>query len=395
MIIDNRLVVCYYLFMKKYIERILDVSDLLKNKSYFLFGPRQTGKTQLLRHTLKKAKFYDLLESDTYLNLSSNPSKIRYEITEEDKLVVIDEIQRIPSLLNEVHLLIEKYDIKFLLTGSSARKLRRRGVNLLGGRARSISLHPFVYAELKNFDLLYALNYGLLPSIYLSDNPQEDIKSYAGNYLREEIASEGLTRNIPAFSRFLEVAALCSGTMINFSKIANDTQVAKSTVREYFQILQDTLIASILPAWTKTKKRKPISTAKFYFFDTGIVRYLRQQGEIKEKSPEFGEFFETYMHHEIKSYISYKNSNADLSYWRSKTGFEVDFIYDNRIAIEIKAKQNINHKDMKGIKALKEEHLLERYIIVTTEKQKLYIDDIDLLPWRDFLDILWTGGFDK
>ena len=381
--------------MIQYINRILDISSLLKKKSYFLLGPRQTGKTQLLRHSIKTAKFYDLLESDTYLSLSADPSRIRYEITEKDKFVVIDEIQRIPSLLNEVHLLIEKYDIKFLLTGSSARKLRRGGVNLLGGRARSISLHPFVYKELKKFNLIKALNYGLLPSIYFSDNQKEDIKSYAGDYLKEEIASEGLTRNIPAFSRFLEVASLCSGTMINFSKIANDAQVPKSTVQEYFQILQDTLIANILPAWTKSKKRKPISTAKFYFFDTGVVRYLRKQGEIQEKSPEFGEYFETYMHHELKTYISYENSEAELSYWRSKRGFEVDFIYDNRVAIEIKGKQNISKRDLKGIKALKEEGMLEKYIVVSMENRVSLVDGIDILPWEIFLEMLWNGEFNR
>lgn len=381
--------------MKKYIDRILDISSLLKKKSYFLLGPRQTGKTQLLKHSIKDAKFYDLLESDTYLSLSSNPSKIRNEITEKDNLVVIDEIQRIPSLLNEVHLLIEKYDIKFLLTGSSARKLRRGGVNLLGGRARTVALHPFVYKELNNFNLIKALNYGLLPSIYFSDNPKEDIKSYAGDYLKEEIASEGLSRNIPAFSRFLEVAAMCSGTMLNFSKIANDAQVPKSTVQEYFQILQDTLIASMLPAWTKSTKRKPISTAKFYFFDTGVVRYLRKQGEIQIKTPEFGEYFETYMFHELKSYISYKNSTADLSYWRSKNNFEVDFIYDNRIAIEIKGKQNISKQDIKGIRALKEENLLKKYIVVSLDKRILNFEGIEIFPWETFLKILWKGDLDK
>jgi len=318
---------------------------------------------------------------------------LREEVSQRDRIVVIDEIQKLPALLDEVHLLIEKYRTHFLLTGSSARKLRRGGINLLGGRARSQTLHPFIFSELAEFDLLKALNYGLIPSIYFSDDPVEDLKAYAGNYLREEIAAEGLTRNVPAFSRFLEVAALCNGTIINYTQIANDAQVPKSTVQEYFKILQDTLIAEELPAWRETVKRKPILTSKFYFFDVGVVRHLQHRSRLQEKSPEFGEAFETYMYHELKSYIDYQ-SHGDLHYWRSKSNFEVDFILNGVTAIEIKAKNTIGNRDLKGLRALQEEALLKNYIVVSLEKRPRTVDSITVLPWRIFIERLWAGDFD-
>lgn len=206
-----------------YIPRILDIQPILKEKSCFLFGPRQTGKTSLIQHTFKNVPFYNLLDSPTFLKLSRSPHILKEEISLGTPIVVIDEIQKLPSLLDQVHLLIEEKRIHFLLTGSSARKLRRGGVNLLGGRARSRTLHPFIHKELgSQFDLLRALNFGLIPSIYFSNSPDEDLESYASNYLKEEIAAEGLVRNIPAFSRFLEVAALCNAKLINFTEIGND-----------------------------------------------------------------------------------------------------------------------------------------------------------------------------
>jgi predicted AAA+ superfamily ATPase len=377
----------------KYIPRILDIKTLLKKKSYFLFGPRQTGKTSLVENSFKNIKVYNLLDSDIYLTLSRRPSRLREEISKDDKIVVIDEIQKLPILLDEIHLLIEKLNVNFLLTGSSARKLRRGGVNLLGGRARSRTLHPFIFEELKNFNLLRALNYGLIPSIYLSDSPEEDLKAYAGDYLREEIAAEGLTRNIPAFSRFLEVAALCNGTLINYSQISNDAQVPKSTVQEYFKILQDTLIAEEVRAWKHTKKRKPVSTSKFYFFDIGVVRHLQNRSLLKEKSPEFGDAFETYIFHELKSYIDY-SSQGSINYWRSKSNFEVDFIINDISAIEVKGKANISNRDLKGLKALREEQLLKNYIVVSLEDRPRKADNIQILPWKIFLGKLWDKQFD-
>lgn len=309
------------------------------------------------------------------------------------KIVIIDEIQKLPALLDEVHRLIEKHGISFLLTGSSARKLRRGGVNLLGGRARSRNLHPLTFSELKErFSLTKALNRGLIPSIYFSDAPEEDLKSYANTYLKEEIAAEGLTRNVPAFSRFLEVSALYSGSMINYSKISNDAQMPVSTVREYFQILRDTLIGFDVPAWKKSAKRKPISTSKFYLFDPGIARHLQNRSPVKQGSPEFGDLFEAYMAHELKSYSDY-NGIDELCYWRSVSGFEVDFILAGETAVEIEAKKNISRQELRGLKALREEGKLSRYIVVCLEERPRTADGIRILPWKDFLQKLWQGKF--
>ena len=231
-----------------YVERVLNFPQLLSKKSHFLLGPRQTGKTSLIRHTLKGVRLYDLLDTSTYLALSQNPGRIAQELTPQDRVVVIDEIQRLPGLLNEVHRLIEERGVRFLLTGSSARKLRRGGVNLLGGRARTKYLHPLTYRELGGqFDFLRAIARGLLPSIYFSEDSRADLQAYAGSYLQQEIVAEGMTRNVPAFSRFLRVAALCNGTIVNFTNVANDAQVPRTTLYEYFEILKDTLILYELP----------------------------------------------------------------------------------------------------------------------------------------------------
>jgi len=376
-----------------YIPRILDIRSKLENKSYFLFGPRQTGKSTLVRHELAGARVYDLLDSEVFLALSRRPALLREELTEKDQLVVIDEIQKLPALLDEVHKLIEERGVRFLLTGSSARKLRHGGVNLLGGRARTLTLHPFVSRELDDFDLLRALNHGLLPPVYLSDDPEADIKAYAGTYLREEVAAEGLTRNVPAFSRFLEVAALCNGTMLNHTKISNDAQVARSTVQEYFRILEDTLVAHTLPAWRESRKRKPIVTSKFYFFDTGVVRHLRNQSIIRKRSPAFGEAFETWLHQELRTRVDYRGQGA-LAYWRSSSNFEVDFILNGETAVEAKAKEVISPIDLKGLRALREEGAMRHYLIACLVPRPRIVDGIEILPWRTFVDRLWNGTYD-
>lgn len=376
----------------KYYTRTLQIADILKKKSYFLFGPRQTGKSTLIRETLGNCRIYNLNDSKLYRELSKSPEILNQRLTDKDKIVVIDEIQRIPLLLNEVQIAIDEKNIHFLLTGSSARKLRRGGVNLLGGRARERQLFPLTSFELgQDFDLLKAINFGTIPSIYFSDSPDEDLEAYCGHYLELEIAAEGLARSIPAFSRFLEVAALTSGEMLNYEAVSNDAQVPKTTVYEYYQILRDTLIADDLPAWKHTIKRKPIKSSKFYFFDTGVVRTLRQQSQVKLKSPQFGHLLETYIHHELKAYLSYTNSKG-LCYWRSTSNFEVDFILEDRIAIEVKAKSNISKKDLKGLQALQEEQLLESYIVVCLEEEPRIVDNIHILPLRIFLDRLWKEG---
>ncbi len=375
-----------------YIERVLDLPSLLQKKSHFLFGPRQTGKTSLIRHSLKGVRSYDLLDTSVYLALSQNPGRISQELNPRDEIVVVDEIQRLPVLLNEIHRMIEERGIRFLLTGSSARKLRRGGVNLLGGRARTKYMHPLTYRELGNqFDLLKAIDRGLLPSIYLSDDPRADLQAYTGSYLQQEIVAEGTTRNIPAFSRFLKVAALCNGTVVNFTNVSNDAQVPRTTVYEYFEILKDTLLLHELPAWRKSKKRKPLASSKYYFFDVGVVATL-QGREFRQGTPEFGEAFETYLMHELVSYSDYV-SGEPLSYWRSTSGFEVDFILGDHTAIEVKAKENLSTHDLKPLRALAEEKKLKRYLCVSLEPRRRNLENLTILPLREFLEALWSREY--
>jgi predicted AAA+ superfamily ATPase len=375
-----------------YIKRIVDLNKLLNTKSHFLLGPRQTGKTFLISHTLKTARVYDLLDTSVFLALSRDPGRIAEELTPKERFVVIDEIQRLPELLNEVHRLIEKHGVRFLLTGSSARKLRRGGINLLGGRARTKYLYPLTYLELGDrFDLFSAIKRGLIPSIYFSDNPHADLQAYAGSYLQQEIVAEGATRNIPAFSRFLRVAALCNGTIVNFTNVANDAQVARTTVYEYFEILKDTLILYELSAWRKSKKRKPLASSKYYFFDIGVVSAL-QNREFRQGTPEFGEAFETYLMHELVSYSNYL-SGEPLFYWRSTSGYEVDFIIGDHTAIEVKAKQNLAPADIRSLRAFAEEKKMKRYLCVSLEPRMRKIKEVTILPYKEFLEALWNGEY--
>lgn len=376
-----------------WIPRLIDLSPILKKRSCFLLGPRLTGKTSLIKHVFKESKVYDLLDTSVYLALSHNPGRLAEEV-EPGSLVVIDEIQRLPVLLNEVHRLIEDKGVRFLLTGSSARKLRRGGVNLLGGRARIKYLHPLTWKELGNyFDLTRAIERGLLPSIYFSDDPSADLQAYSGLYLQQEIMAEGVTRNLPAFSRFLKVASHCNGKVVNFTNVSNDAQVARTTVYEYFEILKDTLILYEIPAWKKTKKRKPIASSKYYFFDTGVVASL--QGRMfKPGTPEFGEAFETYIMHELVSHSDYV-SGESISFWRSTTGFEVDFIIGDHTAIEVKAKENISYDDLKSLNAIAGESKLKRYICVSLEPRTRRIGNVLVLPYKKFLEALWGDGLDE
>ncbi|MBM4394634.1 MAG: ATP-binding protein [Deltaproteobacteria bacterium] len=376
-----------------YLPRLLDLEQRLKDRSCFLFGPRQTGKSTLIRRTLARARVYNLLDSRVFLALARRPSLIREELGPDDRLVVIDEVQKLPELLDEAHLLIEERGVRFLLTGSSARKLKRAGTNLLGGRARTLAMHPLVFKEVADFDLLRAVNHGLLPSIYLSPSPDDGLRAYAGTYLREEVAAEAALRNIPAFGRFLEVAAICNGAILNHSRIASDAEVARSTVQEYFQILFDTFIASTLPAWRRTAKRKPIATSKLYFFDPGVVRILRNEGEIRARSPAFGHAFETFLFHELRTCLDYRGGGGALAYWRSTSNYEVDFVVNDVTAIEVKASGNVAERDLAGLRALREEGLLRDYVVVSLVDRPRTIDGIRILPWREFLERVWAGEF--
>lgn len=383
-----------------FIPRQLNLVNVTAQKSCFLYGPRQTGKSMLIRETLPPGTLvYNLLDQRLWLDLSTDPARMRQEIEAKglkDALVVVDEVQKLPALLDEIHLLIESRGLRFLLTGSSARKLRRSGVNLLGGRARSRHLHPFSWKELgEQFDLLKALNQGLIPSMYFSEAPEEDLRAYVGTYLKEEITAEGLTRNIPAFARFLEVAAACSGKMINKTEVANDAKVPRTTVIEYFEILKDTLIGYELPAWKRTQKRKAIETAKFYLFDIGVVRALQRLPALTLRSSDFGDALEHYVFHELMTYIDTCRPGMDLHYWRSKSQFEVDFILGGHTAIEVKATHDVSSRDLKGLKALSEEGLMKRLLLVCQEPVPRRIGEVTVLPWRDFLEQLWGGAFSE
>ena len=372
-----------------YIERNLDIRAILDKKSVFLFGPRQSGKSSLIRQTLPDVYFFDLLKSDTFLRLSQNPQYIEQVCTVK-KPIVIDEIQKLPGLLDEVHRLIEERNFRFLLTGSSARKLRREGVNLLGGRARVRRLHPFSASELKSdFDLDRAVNFGMIPSVWFSDEPEEDLADYIDEYLRQEIIAEGATRNLPAFSRFLEVAALSNGEQIDYSSISRDAQVPRSTVQEYFRILRETLLADEVPVWKRGVKRRTVETDKFYLFDSGVARRLSRRAPVVPGTPEYGHLLETLVHHELRSYLDLRVRDGRLSYWRTPAGTEVDFVVGNA-AIEVKGTANVTKSDLRGLKAIAEEGEFAHRIVVCRESDARILEGVDVLPYGEFISRLWS-----
>ena len=374
------------------VDRSPDLAGWLGKKSHFLFGPRQTGKTFLIRRALAGIPCYDLLDGAVFLALSQRPGRLAEELSPKAKEVVIDEVQRLPPLLNEVHRLIEERGIRFLLTGSSARSLRRGGVNLLGGRARTRYLHPLTRRELgPRFDLSSAIERGLLPSIYFSDDHKADLEAYTGTYLQQEIVAEGAVRSAPAFSRFLKVAAHCNATVVNFTRLASDAQVPRTTVYEYFEILKDTLLLHEVPSWMSSKKRKPLASSKYYFFDIGVVSTL--QGRlVKAGTPEFGTAFETYIFHELASCRDYF-SGQPVSHWRSASGFEVDFILGESVALETKAKETVSEQDLRSLRALAEERKMKSLLCVCLEPRPRKVGEIDIVPYGHFLDALWDGEF--
>ncbi|OGQ29922.1 MAG: hypothetical protein A3B79_01775 [Deltaproteobacteria bacterium RIFCSPHIGHO2_02_FULL_50_15] len=373
-----------------YTPRLLQLGPLLSKKSFFLLGPRATGKTTLIRHQLSEIRLYDLLDSLTFTRLLKNPRLIEEENRKDQCLIVVDEIQKLPSLLDEVHRLIEKYDWKFLLTGSSARKLKRGAANLLGGRARMAHLFPLTSHEIEDFDLLRYLNHGGLPAIYLSEEPQEDLAGYVSLYLKEEIQAESLTRNLPAFSTFLDAIALSNGEEINMESFASDCGVSPITVKNYLQILEDTLVGFSLPGFRKTKKRKAISRIKHYLFDVGVVNHLCQRGLIQSKSELFGKAFEQFLIQEVRACLDYQRTIVSLSYWRSTSQFEVDLILGQKLALEIKATSLVQDKHLKGLRALKEEGLIEKYAIVSLDEEERTTEDgIAIYPWKVFLKKMW------
>ncbi|MBI4951869.1 MAG: ATP-binding protein [Myxococcales bacterium] len=328
-------------------------------RSFFLFGPRATGKSTWLKQRFPDALRLDLLRNDVYFRLSAAPGELRSMVTAEprSRWVVLDEVQRIPELLNEVHALIEDGGHRFALTGSSARRLKRGRANLLAGRALVRSLLPLVRAEYGDAATVEdVLRFGSLPVVLAEPESRVDIlEAYAGTYLREEIKEEALTRNVPAYTRFLQVAAVANAQVTNLSAISRDTGVPRATVSTYFEILTDTLLGRFLPAWTARARMKEVAHPKFYFFDTGVVRAL--QGRLRDAPApeERGHLFETYVFHELAAHVAYRNIGGEWSYWRTVDGIEVDFIWrrgDLTVAIECKSTDSWRARDDAGLAAL-------------------------------------------
>jgi predicted AAA+ superfamily ATPase len=369
-------------------KRSLDLNTALKDKSHFLFGPRATGKSSLIYEQLAHAQIFDLLDSDIYDRFLRRPKSLSEEINK--KIVVIDEIQKLPRLLDEVHRLIETKKITFLLTGSSARKLKKGGANLLAGRARSLQMHPLTMKEITDFDLLKYATIGGLPIIYQSKSPQLELKEYVQTYLKEEIQAEALVRNIDHFAHFLDSFGSLSGGELNYQKIADDAGVPVRTVASYVEVLKDTLIAFELTPFTKTKKRKSVSKSKIFMFDVGISNYMKGIHSLTTKSEAFGNAFEHLCIQELRAAISYKNKNLSMNYWRSTSGdFEVDCILGKEMAIEIKSSDRFQEKYLKGLKAFKEEGLVKRHILISRDPVKRIVDGIEVLPFDSFLKEFW------
>ncbi len=377
-------------------HRQFSLLQALQAKSHFLLGPRGTGKSFLIREQLAgKAAIINLLRTEAARILTADPSKlegiIRASLPNGSNLVVIDEVQKIPALLDEVHRLIEEQGLRFLLTGSSARKLRARGVNLLGGRAWPMSFHPLTMAEIgPDFQLERYLRFGGLPGVVLSENPELELDAYVGMYLEEEVKAEGLVRRLAPFTHFLRVAGLSNGRIINFSKMANEVGVSSPTIRQYFHILEDTLSGELIPHWRKAPSRKPSSSARFYFFDPGIANTNAGIKHLDPASDIFGRCFEQFIYMELKAWIAYKRKRYTLTYWQRSNECEVDFVLGDEIAIEVKSTTRLNRDDFKGLEAITSEIPVKRRILVSRDPIASDAHGILSLPWDQFLARLWA-----
>jgi uncharacterized protein len=366
--------------------------------SFFLWGPRQTGKSTLLKQAYPQAYWVDLLKTDKFVRYTQAPQRLREELLArpETKLAILDEIQKVPALLDEVHWLIENRGMVFGLCGSSARKVRRGHANLLGGRAVRYELFGLVSAELgPGLNLPRLLNHGYLPRHYLSEAPQKLLRAYVMDYLKEEIASEGLVRNLPAFADFLDVAALADTEMVSYATVARECGVSAPAVKEYFQILVDTLLGRYLPAYRKRPKRRVIQAPKFYFSDVGVVNLLARRGRIEPGSELYGKAMENWVFHELDAHRNYSELHYDLSYWRLAGGLEVDFILgDMKIAVEAKATARITTDHLKGLREVARDHprIRSRLVVCLEDHQRRTEDGIDILPAARFTKLLWEGA---
>ena len=372
----------------------------LGTETFFLWGPRQAGKTTLLKAEYGGCRWVDLLKADEFRRYVANPEFLRQEVeaagTPAGTQIVIDEIQKVPALLDEVHWLMENRGLHFALCGSSARKVRRGASNLLGGRAIRYELHGLTAAEIgPDFDLDRLLNHGYLPRTFEAERPNRLLDAYVADYLKEEIAAEGLVRNLPAFSGFLDAAALSDGELINYSNIGTDCGATGPTAKSYFEILEDTLLGRWLPAYRKRPKRRVTTAPKFYLSDVGVVNRLARRGRLFRGAVEYGRAFENWVFHELSTYLDYGEDGDQLSYWRLSGGTEVDFVVgDMRLAVEAKASGRVVNRHLKGLRSLKQDHpAVPKRILVCLEPRARRTDDgIDILPAATFVERLWGGS---
>ncbi|PIP16653.1 MAG: AAA family ATPase [bacterium (Candidatus Ratteibacteria) CG23_combo_of_CG06-09_8_20_14_all_48_7] len=381
------------------ISRMLDLR-LPHKQSAFLWGARKTGKTTYLKEKFPKSLVYDFLKTDLFLEFSKRPSLLRERLLAKNKgtlkePIILDEVQKIPQVLDEVHWLIENNGLRFVLCGSSARKLKKGQANLLGGRAWRYELFPLVSHEIGKSNLLRILNHGLIPLHYLQndDDCKKSLEAYVQDYLREEVFAEGLTRNIPAFSRFFDAFGYSHGEITNYCNIARECGVDSKTVKEYYQILIDTFLAVRVEPFKKRQSRQVITKAsKYYMFDVGVAGYLTKRHLAEQKGAEFGKAFEHFMLMEIVAYRSYAQKDFTINFWRTKTGLEVDFVLNGgEIAIEIKGARLVDKRDLNGLEAFIQTYAPKRNILICNEKEKRIHGKIDILPWEIFLHQLWSG----
>lgn len=382
------------------LERILKLKEI-ENDSLFLWGSRQTGKSTLLRALFPNARLYDLLKTDVRMAFQLRPALLREEceMLDEGELVIIDEVQKVPALLDEVHWLIENRGLRFILSGSSARKLRRSGANLLGGRALRCTLFPLVSAEIPDFDVERALNNGMLPRHYLVEDPSKRIQAYIGDYLQQEIVEEAIVRQLDAFTRFLQVAALSNTEIVNYTNIAQDCAVSAKTVKEYFTILEETMLGFYLPAYTRTVKRRLTLSPKFYYFDVAIPNHLLHRVPLKKGTDIYGHATEHLVVQELRAFLSYTyGEKMVMSYWRTlDSKYEVDVLISDRtsnevrMAIEVKSSDNVTSSDTKGLKAFGEEHPDAKLILLSMEERPRMMNGIEIWPVEQFLQGLWDG----
>lgn len=376
------------------IKRLLNLK-LPARQSAFLWGPRKTGKSTFLHQHYPRSIVFDFLDTDLYVDLVKKPSLLRQRILASDIKgpVILDEVQKVTAVLDEVHWLIENKEIAFIMCGSSARKLKRGQANLLGGRAWRFEMHPLVYPEIKDFNLLRALNHGLLPIHYLHADAYRDLRGYVKDYLKEEVFQEGLTRNIPAFSRFFDAVAFDHGQIINFTNISRDCAVDVKTVQQYYQILVDTFLGHFIDPFKRRQDRGVITRApKFYFFDVGVAGSIIGRNIQQEAGIEFGRAFEHFIFMELLAYRSYKEQDFAINYWRTKTGYEVDFVLaKGEVAVEIKGTSRVDGRDIKGLKTFRDDYHPKKSIVVSNERHPRIEGGIHFLPWPIFLQQLWQG----